>query len=242
MNVANIAVPVPVPTTLPVTLVKQAIVITGGLSDPSKMPGKAWGIPIQFCPRGSVLRDVEGTVCNSCYAGKGRFVFPTVQAAYMRRYQAYMHRDREQWIEAMAFLIAKQTKPDDPYFRAFDSGDLQDIGMLRAWVEIAERTPDVKFWLVTRERGIVRQLLGGTTLPSNLLIRVSGDMFDDEGPEGFDHIATTSTVKGDKEWKKLMGASTHNDWHCPAPLQDNSCGDCRACWDHRVTRVTYRKH
>ena len=242
MNVASIAVPIPVPQHIPVTTVKQAIVITGGLSRPSKMPGRAWGIPIQFCPRGAVLRLVDGTVCNSCYAGKGRFVFKNVQAAYMRRYQAYIHRDRAQWIEAMSYLINKQTRVDDPYFRAFDSGDVQDIKMLRAWVKIARRTPTVNFWLVTRERGTVRQLLKGTTLPENLLIRVSGDMFDDDGPEGFDNIATTKSGISKAEWKKLVGASTNEDWHCPAPLQDNSCGDCRACWDHRVVRVIYRKH
>ena len=242
MNVANIAVPIPVPTAVPLTTVKQAIVITGGLCKSSKMPWKSWGIPIQFCPRGSILRDKEGTVCNSCYAAKGRFVFRATKAAYMRRYQAYMHRDRRQWIEAMAFLLAKQARPENPYFRVFDSGDLQDLGMLKAWAEIARRTPTVKFWLVTRERGIVRRFLAKDTTPDNLLIRVSGDMFDDEGPTGFANIATTSTVETKVAWKKLVNLSTKDHWHCPAPLQDNSCADCRACWDHDVIRVTYKKH
>ncbi|MEA3242870.1 MAG: hypothetical protein U9Q19_05440 [Pseudomonadota bacterium] len=237
----NIPVPIPVRE---VTTVKEAVIITGGLSRPHKMPGKAWGIPASLCKRGGKLREIAGAVCHECYARKGRFVFPNVAAAYMRRYQAYQHRDRSQWIQAMVFLINKQTKKDIPYFRAFDSGDLQDVAMLRAWIEVAFQLPHIHFWLVTRERGIVRRALKATTypVPGNLLIRVSGDMMDDEGPSGFTHIGLVQSKTDLKTWKGLVKANRPGRWHCPAPLQGGMCDSCRACWDKQVTKVIYMEH
>ena len=32
------------------------------------------------------------------------------------------------------------------------------------------------------------------------------------------------------------------DRTCPAPDQGNSCGDCRACWDHGTGNIAYGKH
>jgi len=60
----------------------------GTLSNPSKMPSYAWGIPIQYCVTGSKLAKQEGTICNKCYAGKGCYIFPVVKAMYEKRYQA----------------------------------------------------------------------------------------------------------------------------------------------------------
>ena len=54
----------------------------GKLSNPSKMPSYALGIPIQYCVTGSKLAKQEGTICNKCYAGKGCYIFPMVRAMY----------------------------------------------------------------------------------------------------------------------------------------------------------------
>ncbi len=55
--------------------------ITGTLSKPSKMPGWSYGIPAKECKVGSKLAKIPGTVCHGCYALKGCYVFPNVQAA-----------------------------------------------------------------------------------------------------------------------------------------------------------------
>jgi hypothetical protein len=235
----NVAIPIPVRE---VTTVKDAKVVTGGLCRPSKMPGKAWGIPAALCKRGGKLREIAGSVCHKCYARKGRYVFANVVAAYQRRYQAYKHRDRKQWMQAMVFLIHKQVKPADPYFRIFDSGDLQDAGMLIAWISIAKQLAHINFWLVTRERAIVRRTLKTHTPPDNLLIRVSGDMVDDEGPSGFNNIGLVQSTTDLNAWRALVAANTKKRWYCPAPLQGNSCGTCRACWDKEVEAAVYRIH
>jgi len=56
----------------------------GTLSNPSKMPSYAWGIPIQYCVTGSKLALQKGTICNKCYAGKGCYVFTRVGRLYGR--------------------------------------------------------------------------------------------------------------------------------------------------------------
>jgi hypothetical protein len=62
--------------------------ITGTLSKPSKMPGWAYGIPAKECKVGSKLAKIPGTVCHGCYALKGCYVFPNVQAAQYKRLKA----------------------------------------------------------------------------------------------------------------------------------------------------------
>ena len=54
---------------------KEAWALVGGLSKPSKMPGWSIGIPAKECNTGSKLVNVEGSVCEGCYALKGCYVF-----------------------------------------------------------------------------------------------------------------------------------------------------------------------
>ena len=65
--------------------VKTADALVGGLSAPSKMPCKSFSISAFECITGSRLRKIAGSVCSKCYALKGRYVFPKVQAALDRR-------------------------------------------------------------------------------------------------------------------------------------------------------------
>ena len=65
--------------------IKEAEASVGGLSAPSKMPSYAWSISAKRCNIGSKLAKVEGSVCHKCYALKGRYMFPMVQNAHLRR-------------------------------------------------------------------------------------------------------------------------------------------------------------
>jgi hypothetical protein len=99
----------------------EALKLVGGLSKPSKMPGWAYGIPAAECKTGAKLKLVPGSTCEGCYADKGCYVFPVVQAAQYRRLAAIKN---PLWVEAMATLInSKKSK----YFRWHDSGDVQDV-------------------------------------------------------------------------------------------------------------------
>ena len=90
--------------------------IVGGLSKPSKMPGPAYNLPASKCITGSKLVKIKGSVCEGCYALKGRYRFPNVQAALERRLKAI---ESPLWVDAMIQLI----KPHKE-FRWHDSGDI----------------------------------------------------------------------------------------------------------------------
>lgn len=201
---------------------KDAEAVAGKLGRPSKMPGYAYGIPARHCPVGAILAKVPGSVCSSCYALKGRYVFGNVQAAMERRYQSLKD---PKWVDAMVYMI-KRRKCD--YFRWHDSGDIQDDAHLHNIVKVAKACPDTKFWLPTREAATVRKYLSKHgKFPPNLTVRVSAAMVNGR-PIG--DYPNTSTVVTD---------GTHS---CPAYKQGGMCGDCRACWDPKVANVSYPKH
>ena len=202
--------------------------ITGGLSKPSKMPGYAYSIPAQECKKGSELRKIKGSVCEKCYALKGRYVFPNVKAALYRRFESLNH---PQWSEAMAFQI---NQAGINVFRFQDSGDLQSLEHLERIAQVCRLTPDVRHWLPTREYALVtayKEKHGA--FPDNLNIRLSAYMVDGPLPDGAANRlgVTMSGVTSDPQ--KVS---------CPAYTQGGVCGSCRACWNKNQDVVMYPKH
>lgn len=213
---------------------KQAEAIAGTLGSPSKMPGAAWGISATACRRGRALAQIEGSVCQHCYAMKGHYRYPGVQVSHQKRLLGLYH---PLWVDAMVFMISRV---EEPFFRWFDSGDLQGLWHLEKIVAVCRRLPKVKFWLPTRELDILRAWRG--PLPKNLTIRASGAMVDGHRPSGF---PTTSTVVSKAHriaWYALVADNNKAQHYCPAPLQNGVCGDCRACWDKAVKNTTYCLH
>ena len=196
---------------------QQAWDLVGGLSKPSKMPGWAYGLPAKECKTGSKLRKVKGSTCYGCYALKGCYVFPVVQAAQYRRLASITH---PLWSGAMTLLInSKKSK----VFRWHDSGDVQDEAHLMNIFAVTKLTPTVRHWLPTREAWVQHFL---KLCPDNLVIRFSMPMIDQPAAGSW---ANTSTVV-------TAGAT------CPAPKQDNACGDCRNCWNPKIKNISYGKH
>ena len=197
---------------------QEALKIVGGLSKPSKMPGWAYGLPADECKTGGKLKLIPNSVCSGCYADKGCYVFPVVQAAQYRRLAAIRS---PLWVGAMALLInSKKSK----YFRWHDSGDVQDEEHLLKIFAVAKLTPGTSHWLPTREAWTKKYL---NQKPDNLTLRFSMPMVDQEAAASWPN---TSTV--------VSGAGRT----CPAPDQSNECKDCRACWDPSVKNVAYGKH
>jgi Gene product 88 len=205
---------------------KEAWNLIGGLSTPSKMPGYSWSISAKRCKTGAKLRNVANSVCSICYALKGNYNFPCVVNALERRFQAMSN---PLWVEAMVIAIGHYNNCG--YFRFFDSGDLQDLEHLEKIVEIVKRLPKMKFWLPTREYGIVGQFkIKHKNFPKNLTIRLSSYMIDGPPPP----LAKAYGVQS-------SGVSK-DGFTCPASKQFNSCRDCRKCWDPKVQNINYKKH
>lgn len=214
---------------------KQLVAITGGLGNPSKMPGFSYGISPANCLTGSKLAKVPGSICSDCYACKGNYRFTGVKNAHKAREE---NLGSASWIAAMAMLILRETaRTGELYFRWHDSGDLQSFAHLKAIVEVCQLTPKVKHWLPTRERKIVAQFVREAgQLPSNLAVRVSATFPDRPVapmPADVDSHVGYSNVHKNAE---PAGRA------CPARTQGNSCGDCRACWSLSNKTISYPIH
>jgi hypothetical protein len=204
---------------------QEALKIVGGLSKPSKMPGWAYGLPAAECKTGGKLKFVHGSTCEGCYADKGCYVFPVVQAAQYRRLEAIRS---PLWVGAMALLInSKKSK----WFRWHDSGDVQDEEHLLKIFAVAKLTPETRHWLPTREAWTKKYL---KDKPDNLVLRFSMPMVDQAPAKSWPNVSTV--MSKDQPW---FGATSVA---CVAPDQGNECKDCRACWDPSVKNVTYWQH
>ena len=210
--------------------IKEAELAVGRLSSPSKMPSYAWSISARRCNTGSKLAKVKGSVCYNCYALKGRYMFNNTQGALERRYDAWAN-DRERWVDAMIYLMHnKQHIANTGHFRFFDSGDIQGSDMLDDINLVAWASPHIRFWLPTKEYKLIKNY--DKEIAPNLVIRVSAPTVDKEF-SGYTHISTVYNKDNIDTAKGVV---------CPASNQGNQCGSCRACWNDKVSEVSYIAH
>lgn len=208
---------------------RSAHAIADSLSDPSKMPWFGYSIPAARCRIGAALAQVAGSVCSKCYALKGRYVFPKVQACLERRFKSLSH---PLWVEAMVFMIMYHHKKSGRkvnFFRWHDSGDLQGEWHLLKIIEVCNRTPKIRHWMPTREEIIVSKfIVKHGPLPNNLVIRISEHMVGKQ-PAIRRHGLPVSTVGA-----KGFGVQ------CEAYTRGGMCGPCRACWS--AADINYPLH
>jgi len=203
------------------------------LSDTSKMPCKSWSVTALACGIGSKLAQVVGSVCHGCYALKGFYRMPNVSNVLHNRLALMKQAG---WVKAMITKIRDEEKSG--FFRWFDSGDLQSLSNLKDIVRIAIALPSIRFWLPTKEFGIVSEyfeLYG--SFPENLNVRLSGYMVDKDGPNSLAETlgVTTSEVATNPQPSETQRI-------CPSSQQGNKCLDCRTCWQPTVQTVVYRLH
>ncbi len=227
--------------------IKEAQAIAGALGHPSKMPGFSYGISAQNCITGSKLRKVPGSVCSSCYAMTDWYrSWRPLLEGHRRRWNGIHH---PQWVDAMVRMISSACVGDNRWFRFHDSGDVQGLWHLKKIVEVCRRTPDVQYWLPTREYEIVASFLATGTFPPNLTVRLSAHMIDSEPVFPADLVEVLSQLPVSTVSSVSMYASGFQivegkgSVECRAvEARDNRCGECRACWDHRVSAVNYPAH
>ena len=191
----------------------------------TKMGSTTFAIDAFACKVGSKLAKIEGMPCSTCYARKLQKLRPSVDTGWKANLAKWNASDPILWIKAMAFQIERYNV--DGFHRWFDSGDLQSLEMLDAIVEVAKATPQIKHWLPTQERGIVKQYR--KPIPDNLIIRVSASMVNGDKPS-FDH-ASQVFYKVDPK-----------GYECGASKRGNACGPCKACWDKSIDFISYPKH
>jgi hypothetical protein len=212
-----------------IMLKKDASMLTGGLTQTSKMPCKSYSLPTEACITGFKMSKIAGSVCASCYADRNFYLMyqNTIKPAQFARLDSI---NDPAWVDAMVTLIGL-----DPYFRWHDAGDLQGLDHFEKIVEVAKLTPKTRHWLPTREYSIIKSYIAkGEKIPENLIVRLSG-MYPDKPvqvPASLQGIkgVTTSNV----HTTKPLGLA------CKAPSQAGECRDCRACWTDKP--VSYLMH
>ena len=193
------------------------------------MPCHGYGLSAFKCRTGGKLAQIDGSVCQKCYALRGHYLYPSTIKAHAVR-MAAVAQDIDAWTLDMIDLIRKVEHSG--HFRWHDSGDLQSPGHLHAICLIAKELPSIKFWLPTKEYDWIAAY--PHKFPSNLVVRVSAPTIGWAFPAGYvcdnGEVLVTSSV------------GSGRGRQCPAPVQGNKCGTCRACWDKSVVNVDYNKH
>jgi hypothetical protein len=221
---------------------------TAKLGQPSKLPGHSWGISAQLCQRGSELDDNPNSPCSRCYARKNFYAtWWPVRVAQRRRLLA---THNPEWAAAMIRLIEHCTSPLEPYFRWFDSGDLQGAWMLKKIVDVCVGTPRIKHWLATHEPFMVQSYLEAAAagvvpeLPDNLCLRISGDVMDLPAklPPGTEHLPTSTVHRFHGNPFVVEGIECKAYLKAKKAGAAGECGKCRACWDPRIGNISYPVH
>lgn len=213
------------------------------LTEARKMPCNSWSLPaLEACPW--KVTDGEGAICGDCYANKGSYTqYPAVKRAQRARFDWTRESLKtEAGTDAfVGLMVATIRSTRNEYFRVHDSGDLFSPDYVRAWVRICRALPEVRFWFPTRSwRPLLNMRLPAESRDrwalalcelaglANVTVRPSALFFNAPAPRvpGL-HAGSTATDAG---------------FNCPAPLQGNACGDCRACWLDRDTPISYHRH
>jgi hypothetical protein len=198
------------------------------ISATGKMPYKSWSLQaIDTCP-GSIGPDGDLVpACRGCYATTGNYRFPNVIAPRMENREDWK---RGAWVDDMVHLLRKET-----HFRWFDSGDCYHIQLGRKILEVMRLTPHVQHWLPTRMYKFAKfeRLIDSMNALPNVVVRLSSDDIDGSTVSG----RFTSTIF-DPEHDVLAKPIIV----CGAYTRKGKCGDCRACWDRRVSVVAYPQH
>ncbi len=212
----------------PLTLAEASEIIHS-LGFARKMPCKVWSVPAKNCNRGSKLNKIKGTVCNKCYALRGHFARPTIQAGLQARQDAMEH---PRWSEAMAIVLTAYETSG--FFRWYAAGDIHKLVDLIKISDVCNRTPHIKHWLPTHEVGLLGDFRrAGFQWPKNLTVRLSADFIDK--PNNRAVLKRLGVVSGEV-------SRDHNKVTCVAYQQDGMCQTCRACWHRSVPIVTYPLH
>ena len=205
--------------------------LIGGLGKTIKMPCKSFGLSPTKCKRGSLLQQIENTVCYVCYARQGMYHGSAVKNAHQRRFERL---DHPLWNGFMSESIGYYFK----FFRWFDAGDIQSLKMLDQIIDVCERTPAAAHWLPTRETGILkRYFAAGGRIPTNLTFRISLDHIDAD--------VTQRPIEGFPI--SVVSKNTRNEigvFNCPSDESGElSCDkhNCRACWDKEISVVNYKQ-
>lgn len=173
----------------------------------------------------------DNTICSSCYAQQGNYLFRNVRETQAARF-AFLKSDPDHFADILVRFLHLE---DPSFFRVHDSGDFHSLPTIHLWRSIVDRCPATRFWFPTRTYLFPAWLPALRQLHArpNACVRPSALRFGDEPPfvPGLGH-GTVSIAGG------LPGIRD-----CPKTVSGGSCSDhdCRACWDD-LAYINYLPH
>jgi hypothetical protein len=196
------------------------------LSAPAKIAGsRKWAFSLPAGPDFTCPGATDA--CKSCYAQKGRHVFPNVQKSLIGNYKSFEIYRSNADVDGLSNSLLKLLSPSVPIFRIHESGDFSDQFAIQTWKKVAEARPETKFWFYTRSFSLdFTELLA---LPN-----VNGWASTDEYNS---KEATAFAIKhGIKQafgpWKK-DNTLPQNSFVCPATSGklglEAACNKCQLC-------------
>jgi hypothetical protein len=214
-----------------------------------KLGGKifAFNLPAALtCPGKSVA-------CAACYALRGRWVFPTVQAALQRNWQA----SRERFFAELMIHEIGWRKPR--LVRIHSSGDFYDLGYIRQWGRIVRSCPTTRFYAYTRSwrlprlrRGLEQHLVGQpnvrlwysadadtglpTQVPAGVRVAWLQESSADAVPPGAGLVFRVHRLR--KAPAKRIGLALVCPTENGATGHKTDCGRCGFCWEQETARKT----
>ena len=200
----------------------------------------SWGSDARNCITGSKLVEVKDSNCFACYAQEGYYSMTSSQRAVSRRESAYSDNPRK-FVESFVHL-ANNSKllTNTGQFRWFDSGDLASYQMLLDLVEIARRSPKVRWWMPTKEyKWVSKYQREIGEFPANFIVRVTAPMRNTRIRD--DKYRNNCTVFDAKKFELEKGKNTDQSIaFCPSYQQGNKCLSCDSCYDVDVKTVVYK--
>ena len=227
-------------------------VASGGTCPASKATAiQKEGTYLKFSPSIERIPDGQLFICDTCYAGKGRYLmYKSMSLGQMARLSWTTQAVRSGTFarkisEAISSLqdpgveeVLAQRAVSNKYFRIHDSGDFFSPDYYKAWVEVCHSLPAIHFWAPTRQwvYSMWREVFSNYPPPKNLSLRPSA-LFTSSPPPQIQGIAAGST--------SVDGRMAAPVWNCPAyESEEGSCAGagCRVCWDGQRKPVNYLTH
>ena len=185
----------------------------------------------KYCPAMPIAmqtaRDTgRQSICQRCYAQQGRYRFGNVKRSLQGRADWWDSNDTTGRVQGLAAQLSRKKKV--PYFRCYDSGDLDSVEASLVWDELSWQFPDTLFWLPTKTWVLTDWLpfLRALNTRPNVIVRPSACCFDDPPPEVPGLAAGHAAAS--KEPKKT-------DFNCPG-----KCGTCRVCWTEPELSINFK--
>jgi len=179
------------------------------------------------------------TICGSCYAMSGNYIFAHVQRTQHARFAWLKHELDHNFDNFVDYMVdsIKALTGKVGFFRWHDSGDIFSPKYADAITKICERLPRIRFWIPTRSSDAFGRHPSMERLLKlkNVIVRKSSVFFD-KGVNSEVFVYSSSVAKDETMLKGHIV--------CPKSKNHTSCSTegCRKCWHKTVKRVAYIYH